>query len=936
MSASFQFGPFSLDPSARSLQKGGADVAVGSRAFDILVALVEASGKVLGHRELMAIAWPGLVVEEANVRIQVAQLRKALGERKDGTRYIASVARRGYCFVAEVVRAVRERGQGAEVAQGPRVLSHMPAPLERPIGREESVGELTRLVAQWRLVSVVGPGGSGKTTVAVLAAHALESFGDAIFFVDLSLVKRDERVLEALASAVGFRPSGSVSVAGLAEFMGSRTMLLVLDNCEHVVAATALLCKQLREQTRNVSLLCTSREALRLTDEHVYLLRPLASPPNTGKLTAAQTRDWPAVQLFVERAQAGGAREVIDDENAASIAAICRRMDGNPLAIELVASRVATFGVQGVSELLASESALHWRGRRDAAPRHQTVEAMLDWTYDLLPLRDRVALHRLSVFSGSFPIDAAIRVLSDTQFDSPQAAAAIADLADKSLVTVRWERGGTRLRLLETTRAYAAAKLGVAMDRDTTARRHAAYYAEQLRPHEGTLRSQTSATTELRDEDLDNVRAAMDWCFSAGDHTLAVEMSALAAPLLLHHRLLNESERCCERALGLLPEQLQSTATELTLLESLAVTHGLMARFGDEVTYVLRRGLALSRNLGDDRSTLYFSSGLYLTMLGLGRFNESLRLAERYVVLAESEGDATDRTVAAWMMGTSLHFVGKLMPAVEWFETARLTAASGLRPLQYFESRTKIMADIGVARTKWALGLPEQALQLAWAAIEQAREQRSTLFGCVHMCFPIFLMNDLDAAAEALIQEVLAVSTEYRVGTRPYNVDMVKGLLLQHRGRYVEAEAELRKCLPGLRVAFLRFDALQAMAEVLRTNGKETEALSFIDEAILLAQDTGAVFSLPDLMRTKAEVMMVQPEIAQGQAQELLAEALQIARQQGALGWEVRVELAMATDRSATANASEARAQLKDIYARFTEGHDTPLLRAVYDVSTRK
>lgn len=912
MSCIFEFGPFRLCPTTRVLQQHDSDVALGSRAFDILVALVENCGSVLTRRELMAIAWPGLVVEESNVRVQVANLRKVLGCGRDGARYIASIAGRGYCFAAPVQRIANAdeppaaKARGATQPQKP--WPHLPAPLERAFGREDSAEELSRLLPDKRLITVVGAAGAGKTTLAVLVAHAVRSFGDSIYFIDLSTVTSDERVLEAVATAIGYMPSGPVELAGLIDVLSLRRTLLVLDNCEHLIGAVVNLCVHTLEHTDTVHFLNTSREALRLADEHVYLLHPLGSPPNTARLTAAQAMAWPAVQLFVERAREGGAMEPLGDADAPVVAAICRRLDGNPLAIGLVASRVGAYGIQGVSDLLSSQFALLWQGRRDAIPRHQSVEALIAWSHDLLPQCDRIVLYRLSVFAGAFPLEAAIKVIADETVVSLWAAEAICDLVDKSLIVASSAEGEMHIRLLETTRAYAVAKLAATVDGEEVARRHALYYADQLREYSVHGAVNRTGGERPRSPDIGNVRVAMDWCFAARhDVALGVVMSSLAAPLFLEHSLLNECKRCCERALAAMPDHLRSTDVEMSLLESLAVVCYIMGDYDGEMTSIVEQGLAISVALDDVRATFRFLAGLHLAMMSNGRFPESLLVSERYASLAAARGGPREAIVAAWMSGSSNHYTGRQLESDESFgRSSQLITEHGVRELVYFEMKEQVIAIASMARVKWVRGFPLQALEVARRIVDDSRRHPDSLYISVVLCFPIFLQNKLDDLAELLIQELAEVANEYKMGTRLPMGHYLKGHLLLHRGRPAEAAMHLRQCLDMLqppKLTVIRSDALQALAESLRQLGDGAGALDAINEAIGLAEETGGLVNLADFLRTKAEVMRTLPGTRQAQIEQVLSQAMACAKSQGALEWEMSVALAMAEEKAVASMA---------------------------------
>jgi hypothetical protein len=334
-------------------------------------------------------------------------------------------------------------------------------------------------------------------------------------------------------------------------------------------------------------------------------------------------------------------------------------LDGNPHAIGLVASRVGTYGIQGVADLFENQVALHWQGRRDASPRHQTVEALIDWSQKLLPERDRQVLHRLSVFSGSFPFEAAVAVISDDAIDAVQVGEAIGDLVDKSLVAVSQHSQGTHIRLLETTRTYAASRLARLRATHEFARRHALYYAEQLRKYmDGGFVLQTDSV-HLRASEIGNVRAALEWASSEGhDPALAAEISCMAAPLFLEQGLIRACKRTCERAIKALPAQFRATRIELGLLDSAAITYYSGGDYEGAMKQVVERGLEVSRQLGDNRSMFHFLAGLHLATMANGEFQHSLSVCEQYASAANAHGSPAETIIAGWMEGSSKHYSG--------------------------------------------------------------------------------------------------------------------------------------------------------------------------------------------------------------------------------------------------------------------------------------
>ncbi|WP_157605687.1 ATP-binding protein [Rheinheimera sp. SA_1] len=888
MTNAFQFGAFLLCPSARILQYNGCNIRMGSRAFDILAALVSAQGDVLTLRELTQVAWPHSIVEESNVRVQVANIRRVLENCCADKRYIASVAGRGYSFVESVVLVS---------PQPVSALMQIPMPQQEIVGRQQCISELSELVLQHRLVTLVGAAGAGKTTLALRVAHELsQKLNEAAFFVDLSTVNCAETAEVALALAFGFKTSGADLLPGLLEFLATKKALVLLDNCEHLLAEITCICAQIMEKTTAIRILVTSREAFRAQHEFVYLVRPLLTPPQTAVLTAQQALLWPAIQLFMLRANEGGAQYHLNDVDAPDVAELCQRLDGNPHAIGLVASRVATYGIKGLAELLSNQFALHWQGRRDVCPRQQTVEAMIGWSHNLLAERDQQVLYRLAIFNGEFSIDAAVAVVSDVQNDTFAVNEAIANLADKFLVTVSFSHDQTQIRLFETTKAFALVRLSRHPDKDQIAYRHALYYAGQLRQFVGeqSISNQHDIRAKQIPE-IGNIRAALKWSYTTGlDLGLASEISCMAAPLFLELSLLRESKSCCERALSLLPASHQATDTELSLLASLAITYYSAGDYDGEMTNVVERGLQLARLLQDMPSIFHFMAGLHLAMMANGRFEDSLLVAKQYANEALKCGDQHETVIMHWMLGSSEHFLGQQAVAAEHFATAQ--ALVNRQPLRYFEAKERIVANLATARASWMMGQADIAVQQALAAIDDSRYHPDSFYLCATLCFPILLSNKLYALSEHLIQEMDNAASDYKMAVRHLVIHFLQGLLSHSKGEMTAAQFHLQHTVDMLvppKMSVVRVDALQALAEALCSNDLQQQALCTIDEAINLAEKTGGIYNLADLFRTKVEVIMSMHEPDQAAVDELLRQALTCAQHQAATGWEQKIRFTM-------------------------------------------
>src|SRR3984893_14437178 len=332
------FGPFSLFVAERLLKKGDEPIPLGGRALDILIALAERPGEAVTHKELMSTVWPDVTVEEANLRFQMAALRKALGDGRDGARYISNISRRAYCFVAPVTRAPAARTVPVTAIATTERVQKLPPRPARMVGRDDTVRSLAQQIQMWRFVSIVGAGGVGKTTVAISVAHALvDGFHDAVYFIDLAALTDPQLVPTAVASALGLMVQTQDPLVSLLAFIGDNKILLVLDSCEHVIGVAAALAERVVNGAPQAHILATSREALRAEGEHVHLLYSLDCPLEDDGLTAMEALRYPAAQLFMERAAPSGFSAALSDIGAPIVARICRRLDGIALAIELAA-----------------------------------------------------------------------------------------------------------------------------------------------------------------------------------------------------------------------------------------------------------------------------------------------------------------------------------------------------------------------------------------------------------------------------------------------------------------------------------------------------------------------------------------------------------------------------------------------------------------------
>src|SRR6266700_578229 len=468
-----EFPPFRLDTVNQCLWRGEGPaeerILLAPKAFAVLRYLVEHPGRLVTHDELFEALWPKTYVQAEVLKSHIAAIRAVLGDDARKPIFIETLSRRGYRFTAPVTEDAPARSSRP---------TNLPEPFSELIGREAELGEVTALATAHRLVSLVGAGGIGKTRLGFeVARHLLPRYPDGVFVAELGPLSSPELVPTTVASALGLtHVAGTASPQRVAGAVRAKTLLLVIDNCEHVIDAAAGMAETLLRASPGVSLLATSREPLRVSGEYIYRIPPLGVPAEDNQ-DMEDVFTHGAVRLFASRAHAAEPRYVADGRVAAATAAICRRLDGIPLAIELAATRIVAFGVDGVAARLDDRFRLLTGGSRTLL-RHQTMRATLDWSYELLSESERVVLRRLGVFVGAFTLDAVSAVAVSADIPASDITDAVADLVGKSLLSTDVGGASLHYRLLETTRAYAREKLTESAEFDRVARRHAEYYRD--------------------------------------------------------------------------------------------------------------------------------------------------------------------------------------------------------------------------------------------------------------------------------------------------------------------------------------------------------------------------------------------------------------------------------------------------------------------------
>ena len=885
------FGPFCLSPGAKQLTKDGKEVVMGGRALDILIALVEQAGQVVSKQDLMASAWPKLFVEEANLRVQITALRRILSDGQEGQSYIENVARQGYVFSGRVTVSTPEI---FPVVQPQSLLAfhNLPSPLQIVIGRDVVVAALAAHLAERRLVTIAGSGGVGKTTTAIEVGRGSLPLHGAVILVDLARISDTLHVESTIKAAIA--TTLKIAQQPLSEPLPVKDPLIILDNCEHLLEATAQAAEELLRSSPQAKVLATSREPLRAAGEYVFRLSGLEVPPADHDASSIDFLSFAAVRLFVERAAAVLGSYVPRPADVPVIVELCRRFDGMPLAIELAAGRVDAYGVHGLGQHLDDAFQLLTFGQRTALPRHQTLQAALNWSYDQLSDSEKTTFSRLAVFPGLFSLDAGAEVASIAE-PIWSTTEDIASLVMKSLISADFTQAVPRYRLLETTRVYARAKLRERGEFDRLSKRHATYVRTKLESfdrHDAHAESpeRTSSFAGL----VDDLRACLAWCFGPnGDAELGVELATASSTVWFELSLVSEARVYFERAAAALEERGQADPARLiSLLSSLGTALVYTIGPGPEIETLWTRAARLAEASGDASLKLDALYGNWLSELAAGKYRRSLATAESFRKVAYVGAEkAPGAKIGERLIGISQLYLGHITQAydsLERFISSQPPALSTIVRMQYDQGAS---ASAYKAMTLWLLGKPEEALASAANCVDDAlaRGHTSTLSlvlaeaGCP---VPFF------AGALAVMEERvdLLQYTSGRQAFGPWRAwgRCFRGALSLSRGTHGDAVEQLSGGLDELertRWPVRRSLFLCLLSQALLGCGRGDEGLLRIDDALAMCAESGEAWHLPELLRVKAELM--HPERPQD-AFACLRQAQAIAERNKMVAWQIR------------------------------------------------
>ncbi|MBZ9601402.1 ATP-binding protein [Phyllobacterium chamaecytisi] len=917
------FGPFRFVKAQRSLTREGIPVLIGGRALDVLGVLLDNPGSVVSGRHLIEQVWKGVTVEDANLRTQLTALRKALGDGINGSRYIINVPGQGYLFAAPVSGDKLDKETGYQAASEPAQYGALPKLPRSIVGRDEIVGRLTSMLTSRRFVTLVGTGGIGKTTVAIAVANSLVSACKmGVFFINLQAITNGADVSSFIASSVGCFIQGSDPEQSLRTFLSGRETCLILDNCEHVIEIAAPLAQRLLDGVQSLSILATSREALRVRGENILLLPPLGLPED-GPMTASKALASPAVQLFMERAATGGFAGRLTDIDAPLVVDICRRLDGIALAIELAASRVGFYGIRGTLELLNEGSGLQLLGTRTTSSRHQTLESLLDWSVKLLAPHERTILFELAIFGSDFTLEDADAVVGKDGAHA-DVRAAIASLVEKSLVQNSSDLQMAKYRILGVTRAYAMERLETTGFKGRLAERLANHLRDFLTRLQGPQAA--DCCDELCAYHIGNIQIVLPWCFSEeGDKVLGIEIAGKATRLFMAKSHFALCHHWCREALNALRSEHEGTAFHLSLLEALARS-SIYVNGGRETRVLIQNALDLARTRRDDKCQLNLLADLNVFLTRQGEFSAALDAAEQSFAVAKKIQGRSETILAEWMLAASYHLAGDQYAAIQHAEIGQ--ALARIEPPVKLDLFQEARVRFALARSLWLHGYPDRALAAARLAVAESAKNPEHVSYCLSLIYatPVFLWSGKYDEASPYIEMAITQATKQGLSAFRSLGQALAGELLVLTGKPYLGVEVLREAIDGMqanRNDIVVSTTSAVLANALAACSRWNDAHAVVDAAIYAAERRAEKIWMPDLLMAKAGILLRQVNPAIPQAEALLMRTMVLAEQQSALSWQLRAAIPLARSWTVAGKRSQAIELLTVLLSRFTEGFET-------------
>ncbi|MBV8186293.1 MAG: winged helix-turn-helix domain-containing protein [Alphaproteobacteria bacterium] len=928
----YEAGSWEVDSDRRELRAHGRPIVIGPRAFDIIEKLAESAGTVVSKADLEAHVWQGAVVGENTLRVHIHAIRKALGPDRT---LLTNYAGRGYRLIGRWTTIQDdERAEAAPRRRAPEpklsVANGLPDSTSELIGRTSEMARLRDLVSAFRVVTLTGPGGIGKTALALALARSLaHEFDGGIGLVELASLSNPDLLPSTVIAALGLNANAKGNSADdVAGIIGRTKLLVVLDNCEHMIAAVADFAETILRRCPNTSLLVTSREVMKIAGEHVFHVPPLAVPEASHGEDEALASS--AVELFAARTRALNGRFRLNSATLPAVVSICRRLDGIPLAIEFAAARAATFGPQWVLAGLDDRFRLLTGHRRTAVPRHRTLRATLDWSHELLSATERAFLRRLAVFAGPFDLKDATEIAA-----MENSVELLSDAVDKSLVVTEHRESITVYRLLDTTRVYLQEKLAGSEELEAVTRRHAAHYLDLFERIESEW--QARPADELRAAHAwraDNVRAALEWAFSAeGDILTGIALTTATIPLWMHLSSLDECRRRVEQALDRLPAAGTVDARREMKLHAAfgASAFGASAATGlrAKAKASWKRALQLARTIGDVDHQLRALLGLWVL-----EYVNPMALAEQFCAIAVTP---MDRLVGKRMIGVTNHYLGNLAESRRYLEQAVADASAEYASagIIRFQIDQRPAAMTFLARILWLQGYPEQAMRAAKRAVEQAEASGHGLSLChalaIAACPVALWSGDLDLA-QHYVELLRYHTTKNALSLWEAWSRCHQGMLAIQRGNISDGADLIRTGFDDLSVGSQGFRVLVfqgVLAAAMGRFGRVDEGMAVIAKAFDRAERTGERWVNPELRRINGELLL-QKHLAGGErkAEACFREALEEARGQGARSWELRAAESLARLLRDQGRPSEAMEVLRPVYDQFLEGLNTADLKS--------